>query len=74
MSRSRKKTPVIGNCTGDSQKQWKQQANRRHRRKEREAVEQGEEPARVREVSDEWNGPYDGKRYRQEPGEHWERK
>ncbi len=69
MSRSYKKTPVRGNCTGDSQKSWKQESNRRERRIAKHTIKKkGEdlEPSDIplkREVSDEWDGPYDGKKY-----------
>ena len=69
MSRSRKKTPVHGICTGDSQKDWKRDNNRRARRVVKHAIARdGEdlEPTELpvkREVSDVWDGPYDGKHY-----------
>jgi hypothetical protein len=69
VSRSHKKTPVRGICTGDSQKGWKQESNRRERRVVKHIIKKEGEDLDVcdiplkREVSDEWDGPYDGKVY-----------
>lgn len=63
MSRSRKKTPIHGNTTVTSEKKDKQLASRAHRRAEKQAVEQGEEPPLQKETSDIWSFGKDGKAY-----------
>ncbi|HST62298.1 MAG TPA: hypothetical protein VLK84_26580 [Longimicrobium sp.] len=63
MSRSRRKTPVAGITTSDSEKQDKRLANRRLRRRVREilpAEPDGVLPA-LREVSSVWCFDKDGK-------------
>ena len=63
MSRSRRKTPVCGITTSDTEKQDKRLANRRLRRKVRVALAaqpDGVLPA-VREVSSVWAFDKDGK-------------
>jgi hypothetical protein len=77
MSRSRKKTPVCGYTTSETEKQDKRLANRRLRRKVRAVLPadaEGVLPA-LREVSCVWAFDKDGKR-RFDPGEHpgWMRK
>ena len=65
MSRSKRKTPILPNCTATSEKSEKQKANRKLRRivKEKLAVPDGELPQK-REISDRWNWGKDGKSYR----------
>lgn len=60
MSRSRKRTPVIGNVhRASSEKQDKQLANRRLRR----AVRMGQWHLTLRDVSNVWDFARDGKHY-----------
>ncbi|MBO2545998.1 hypothetical protein J0871_16395 [Salegentibacter sp. BDJ18] len=56
MSRSKRKTPILPNCTATSEKSEKQKANRKLRRivKEKLAVPEGELPQK-KEISDIWN-------------------
>lgn len=62
MSRSRKRTPITGNCKCDSEKQEKRKANRRLRRIVRASVRVGADPLPViREVSNVWTWGKDGK-------------
>lgn len=64
MSRSRKKTPIIGNACCDSEKQWKQFANRTFRRHQKWATQQGDDVLPLlREISDVWYFGKDGKQY-----------
>ena len=64
MSRSRKKNPVRGITSADSEKKDKRDANRRFRRKIKQQVDQGEEQlSERRELSDVWMSEKDGKRY-----------
>ena len=58
MSRSRKHTPIIGNCAS-SEKDDKRRANRKLRRK----VNQGELDLILKDVSDPWGFTKDGKSY-----------
>ena len=62
MSRSFKKTPIVG-IAGDSDKQDKRLANRRCRRITKEVIKQGEEGVLLREVSNVWDMDKDGKIY-----------
>jgi ribosome-interacting GTPase 1 len=56
MSRSKRKTPILPNCTATFEKTEKQKANRKLRRivKEKLAVLEEELPQK-KEVSDRWN-------------------
>lgn len=63
MSRSRRKTPICGITTAESDKPGKVADHRRLRRINRQRVADGMEPLHVRAVSDPWNHPKDGKQY-----------
>ena len=64
MSRSRKRTPVCGFTTSDTEKQDKRLANRRLRRKVRVILSAEPDPElpALREVSNVWSFDKDGKR------------
>jgi hypothetical protein len=65
MSRSKIKTPIIGFTTAESDKVGKRQANRAFRRKTSMEVLQGKEIiSSLREISNVWSFPKDGKAYR----------
>jgi hypothetical protein len=59
MSRSTRKTPIFGNTTTPSDKEFKQATNRAMRR----ARNQGKDP-HDKEYGDPWNSAKDGKSYR----------
>jgi hypothetical protein len=61
MSHSRRKTPVFGMTTAQSEKEDKRTANRKFRRATRRNV--NDPPTRVREVADVWSFAKDGKKY-----------
>lgn len=64
MSRSRRKTPKIGIAAGRrvSEKYDKRKANRKFRKRAKEAIQKdGEPPVRMEEVSDVWGMAKDGK-------------
>ncbi|PKD17621.1 hypothetical protein APR41_05265 [Salegentibacter salinarum] len=65
MSRSKRKTPILPNCTATSEKAEKQKANRKLRRivKEKLAITDENFP-HIKEISDSWNWEKDGKSYR----------
>ena len=64
MSRSKKKNPVKGITSADSEKDDKRNANRKFRRKIKQEVNKGEELLpEVREVSNVWSFDKDGKLY-----------
>lgn len=64
MSRSKIKTPISGITTALSDKEGKRQANRAFRRNTRMEVLKGKEiVSLLREVSNVWSFPKDGKRY-----------
>lgn len=71
MSRSRRKTPIRGMSSADSEKQDKRMANRRPRRRVRSALRvEPEAPLpQLREVSNPWSMDKDGKRFF-DPGRH----
>jgi hypothetical protein len=66
MSRSRKKTPIIGNCGAESEKKDKKFAHRAERKRINEVLHEDPEseilPER-REAYDNWNFSKDGKHY-----------
>lgn len=64
MSRSRRKMPITGMTTADSEKQDKRLANRKLRRKVRQVLpEEPEVLPDLREVSDPWTMDKDGKKW-----------
>jgi len=64
MSRSRKKNPVKGITSADSEKEDKRNANRKFRRKIKQEVNKGKEQLpEIRELSNVWEFDKDGKRY-----------
>ena len=81
MSRSKRHTKIFPSTCAESEKWYKQVANRRLRRRVavaiRKSVRTGEEPDTLPiadEVSDAWNGPKDGKGYWGEAPEKFMRK
>ena len=67
MSRSRQRTPITGNCVCRSEKDEKRTANRKLRRKTREALRVDDDPFPLpvmREVSNAWLWGKDGKSWR----------
>lgn len=76
MSRSRRKTPIIGWTTAPSEKEDKRLANRRLRRIVRNILRTQEDPdvlPDLREVSDPWDMNKDGKQWI-DPDSKWMRK
>ncbi|MBS7546274.1 hypothetical protein [Ancylobacter oerskovii] len=63
MSDSRRKTPIMGITTKDSDKWFKVAAHRAARRATRISVARGDEPPHTREHGDPWGAPKDGKAY-----------
>ena len=65
MSRSRRKTPIFSYCTTDDHEHWwKHAANRALRRAIRMALQRGSETLPLlREVSNNWTWPKDGRRW-----------
>lgn len=64
MSRSRKKNKMHGNTTAKSEKENKQDANRKLRRATKQKVNSGETILpKLREVSNIWSFNKDGKTY-----------
>ncbi len=64
MSKSRRKTPIGGVTTAESEKKDKRDYNRRYRRVAKQAVEAGDESKPLpilREHSDPWGMDKDGK-------------
>ncbi|QDK81468.1 hypothetical protein EXU85_23795 [Spirosoma sp. KCTC 42546] len=71
MSRSLRKTPILGITTASTEKQDKRWANRRLRRINRVRIRKADEPARLREVSNVWDFKKDGKMYYLSPLAAW---
>ena len=66
MSRSRRKTPICGWSTAVSNKPFKIQENRRHRRTSKQILKKHEDDTLLhhhRKYGDEWDSPRDGKQY-----------
>lgn len=74
MTRSRRKTPIIGITTAESEKDFKQIEHRRERRKVHSAVKSGEEAPDHRHFGNPWSGPKDGRQFLHEPNERLMRK
>ncbi len=67
MSRSKKKTKIHGNTTATSEKENKQDANRKFRRIVKQKVKLDETKLpELREISNVWSFDKDGKRYNSE--------
>ena len=76
MSRSRKKTPILGNC-GDTEKQDKRRANRAFRRRINDILQTDSDPdvlPELQEVSSRWDFEKDGRHWVFNPLEKWLRK
>ena len=64
MSRSKRKTPIFGHTTADSEKLDKRIWNKRFRRVARMLINKEKElPTKKAAVSDVWSGNKDGKSY-----------
>ncbi|MBB6470251.1 hypothetical protein IHE39_06355 [Aminobacter carboxidus] len=63
MSRSRRKTPIVGMTTAESDKPFKQAEHRRERRAVKAVVKAGEEPPAPKEFGNPWAGEKDGKQW-----------
>lgn len=64
MSRSKKHTPIVGNCSTYSMGKFRTNENRSERRKVRRLLKQGVEVMpHKREYQNEWSSPRDGKHY-----------
>lgn len=65
MSRSYRRTPIIGWCVCRSEKPWKRKAHRALRRAVRVELARGnwETLPRLRELSDVWTWGKDGRQY-----------
>lgn len=68
MSRSRRKNPIIGITTAETEKKNKLEANRRLRRLNRIKIHKGDfELFQLREISNVWMFDKDGKQYLKKP-------
>lgn len=68
MSRSYRKTPIYGWSTAESDKEFKKQYNRNHRRRSKKSIDNDEYDMLINNVhkapyADYWNSPKDGKQY-----------
>jgi hypothetical protein len=68
MSRSKKKTPITGITTAETEKKNKLEANRKLRRLNKIKMHKGDfNFFQLREISNVWGFDKDGKRYLKEP-------
>lgn len=68
MSRSRKKTPIVGITTAETEKKNKLEANRKLRRLNRIKIHKEDfDLFQLREISNVWGFDKDGKRYLKKP-------
>lgn len=67
MARSRRKTPITGITTADSDKSFKQAEHRRERRAVKALLDAGVEPPPAKSFGDPWRGEKDGKMWLDEP-------
>ncbi|GEN75179.1 hypothetical protein [Chryseobacterium hagamense] len=68
MSRSRRKNPITGITTAETEKKNKLEANRKFRRLNRIKIHKGNfELFQLREISNVWNFDKDGKQYLKKP-------
>ena len=63
MARSRRRTPVIGITTAESDKLYKRQEHRRERRAVAQALSTGDDPPGPKTFGDPWNSDKDGKQW-----------
>ena len=65
MSRSKRKTPIFGHTTAQSEKQDKRRWNRTFRRitKVKTRTDDAATPVKIEAVTNVWDGAKDGKRY-----------
>ena len=76
MARSRNKTPIGGHTKSESEKLWKSKQNRKLRRKVNVLLNKTQDTVQldVRDVSNIWAGPKDGKSYWKNAPKEWLRK
>ncbi|MBO9575857.1 MAG: hypothetical protein J7494_08990 [Sphingobium sp.] len=78
MSRSRRKSPIIGFTTAVSEARWKAQAARKVRRAVRQRLGEGMDgdalPEKRWALTNPWDGPKDGKHWLDDPAAKWMRK
>lgn len=68
MSRSRRKTPITGVTTAETEKENKRDANRKLRRLNRIKMHKGDfDLFQLREISNVWEFDKDGKHYLKDP-------
>jgi hypothetical protein len=63
MSRSRRKTPIAGLTTADSDKAFKEAEHRRERRAAKATIKAGGEPTDPKAFGNPWAGEKDGKQW-----------
>lgn len=63
MARSRRKTPIVGIATADSEKAFKAREHRRERRSVATALAAGEDPPEPKAFGNPWAGDKDGKQW-----------
>lgn len=67
MTRSRKKIPIVGMTTAESDKPYKERENRRQRRVVKVAIRVGDDPPPEKKFADPWRSEKDGKQYWPDP-------
>ncbi len=67
MARSRRKTPIVGITTADTDKPFKTAEHRRERRAVKAAIKVGEEPPTAKAFGNPWAAQKDGKQWLDDP-------
>lgn len=67
MGKSRKKVPIVGNTTAESDKPFKVREHRRERRSVVVCLRAGEEPENPKAFGNPWASDKDGKHYWADP-------
>ena len=72
MSRSRRKTPIIGFTTAESDAPGREADSRRLRRRNKMRVQAGQDPLDARAIGGPWHWPKDGKAWQSDlPDKDW---
>jgi hypothetical protein len=74
MARSRRKTPIVGITTADTDKPFKRAEHRRERRAAKAAIKASDEPPAAKAFGNPWAAKKDGKQWLVDPAPELTRK
>lgn len=69
MSRSYRRTPIIGNCNSKVQHEFKKKEHRSERRRVKVCLQMNFECPHPKEYGNEWSSPRDGKHLLSDPND-----